>query len=397
MCTFCHFAVGGCAQHQQRDTKEGIGSSFKGHVKPNGVYQPNPMAKETYEPNPISTQTEQHLASTADVNGPFLAVGVQNSAARGNSEPSGSEVGLKKKRGRPRKNDENLPSPNSAPPGFPTSPSSKRGRGRPRGSGKLQMLASMGGIFSATAGGGFIPHVLTVNPGEDVVKSITSFSPKGHRALCILSAIGAVNVVEILLPDSCGRRCVRYEGVFEIINLSGSYTYSDKNQTNLAMKILLAKPDGMIFGGTIGGSLIAARPIQLILGSFKQKINSDIRRLLPPGESSDVANDAPGNSDAAGLSLQIPRLIESEHGFPSPTSGLMLTSNGLADHSMPRTSNGFPNNVTATTTNDNGLAVFFPQSQSMPSLNGSSLDCHVLQPFADPMTFGDINNSVSHM
>ncbi|KAK4255194.1 hypothetical protein QN277_008220 [Acacia crassicarpa] len=163
------------------------------------------------------------------------------------------------------------------------------------------------------------------------------------------------------------------------------------------MRILLAKPDGMIFGGAIGGALTAARPIQLNLGSFKQNISSDIKRLLSPGESSGSADDVPGNPDAAGLSLQIPRLIESEQGFPSPTSGLMLTSNGLADHSMPRTSNGFPNNVTATTTNGHSLADFFPQSQSMPSLNGSSLDSHVLQPFADPMTFGDINNSVSHM
>ncbi|KAK4255196.1 hypothetical protein QN277_008222 [Acacia crassicarpa] len=163
------------------------------------------------------------------------------------------------------------------------------------------------------------------------------------------------------------------------------------------MRILLAKRDGMIFGGAMGGALTAARPIQLILGSFKQNISSDIKRLLSPGESSGSADDVPGNSDPAGLSLQIPRLIESEQGFPSPTSGLKLTSNGLADHSMPRTSNGFPNNVTATTTNGHSLADFFPQSQSIPSLNGSCLDSHVLHPFADPMTFGDINNSVSHM
>lgn len=103
----------------------------------------------TVTPSLNSTQTEQqqHMASTADINRPSFVsevVGAQNSAAGGNSEATGSEVGLKRKRGRPRKYDGNLPSPKSAPLEFSTSPSSKRGRGRPRGSGMLQMLASMG-------------------------------------------------------------------------------------------------------------------------------------------------------------------------------------------------------------------------------------------------------------
>lgn len=58
----------------------------------------------------------------------------------------------KRKRGRPKKFDMDseiispLPSP---PPGFPSSLSrtfEKRGRGRPRGSGRLQLLASLGKI-----------------------------------------------------------------------------------------------------------------------------------------------------------------------------------------------------------------------------------------------------------
>ncbi|XP_028776843.1 AT-hook motif nuclear-localized protein 7-like, partial [Neltuma alba] len=254
--------------------------------------------------------------------------------------------------------------------------------------------------FSATAGGSFIPHVVIVNPGEDVANNILSFSNKSPRALCILSAIGAVSIVDIQQPDSSGR-CLRYEGLFEIITLSGSYTYGgiggDMHRKSLTMRISLAQPDGKIFGGGVGGSLIAAGPIQLILGSFKQNISSEIKRRLSPGSSG--AADMPGDSDSVRLSLQVPKLIESEQSFPSPTSGLMPTSNGLPDHVMPRTSNGLSDNVTAATANGNGLPDFFTPNQSMQStsLNGAGLDCQVLQPFPDPMTFGDINNRVSQM
>ena len=48
-------------------------------------------------------------------------------------DPTGSEVGEKRKRGRPRKHDVS-----------PKSPPSKRPRGRPCGSGNLQQLASIG-------------------------------------------------------------------------------------------------------------------------------------------------------------------------------------------------------------------------------------------------------------
>lgn len=342
-----------------------------------------------------STQAELHMASTADINNPSFAmgaVGVQNSAVGGNSEPIGSEVGLKRRRGRPRKYDANLSSPKSTPSGLSTSPSSKRGRGRPRGSGKLQILASMGGMFSATAGGSFVPHVVIVNPGEDVLDRILSFSRRGPRALCILSAIGAVAVVHIRQPDSSGH-CLRYQGLFEIITLSGSYTYGGigggTHRKSLTMSISLAQPDGKLFGGSVGGSLIAAGRIQLILGNFKQNISSEIKRRLSPGSSGTA--DMPGDSDSRRLSLQVPKLIESEQSFPSPTSGLMPTSNGLPDHVAPRTSNGFPDNVSPATTNGNGLPDFFSPNQSMhpTSLNGSGLDCQILQPLTDQITFGD--------
>ncbi|XP_022744287.1 AT-hook motif nuclear-localized protein 7-like [Durio zibethinus] len=189
----------------------------------------------------------------------------------------------KKKRGRPRKYDAdgNLRLPyqlvTTSPPGFTLSPSSptefsssKRGRGRPPGSGNWQLVASLGELFANTAGGDFTPHVVTVNTGEDVAGKILSFSEKGPRGICILSANGAVSNVTIRQPGSSGG-ILTYEGRFEILSLTGSFTVSDtggvKNRTG-GLSVSLAGPDGRVIGGGLAGILVAASPIQIVVGSF---------------------------------------------------------------------------------------------------------------------------------
>ncbi|MBA0567214.1 hypothetical protein Golob_011965 [Gossypium lobatum] len=159
----------------------------------------------------------------------------------------------KKKRGRPRKYDADgklripFPYPSSTP-AFTLSPSdfssSKRGKGMP----------SLGDLFVSTAGGDFTPHVVTVNTGEDVAGKILSFSQNGPRGICILSANGAVS-----------------NGRFEILSLTGSFTVSDtgggKSRTG-GLSVSLAGPDGRVIGGGLAGILVAASPIQIVVGSF---------------------------------------------------------------------------------------------------------------------------------
>ncbi|XP_015898692.2 AT-hook motif nuclear-localized protein 7 [Ziziphus jujuba] len=191
----------------------------------------------------------------------------------------------RKKRGRPRKYDAdgNLRlaaytagvTVTPPPPGFSLSPSpsefsSKRGRGRPPGSGNWQLLASLGELFANTAGGDFTPHVVTVNTGEDVAGKILSFAQKGPRGICILSANGAVSNVTIRQPGSSGG-ILTYEGRFEILSLSGSFTVNDnggvRSRTG-GLSVSLAGPDGRVVGGGIAGLLTAASPIQIVVGSF---------------------------------------------------------------------------------------------------------------------------------
>ncbi|CAL5381867.1 hypothetical protein CsSME_00012755 [Camellia sinensis var. sinensis] len=186
---------------------------------------------------------------------------------------------VRRKRGRPRKYgpDEShgtvalALSPTSSNPPVTTTPNQKRGRGRPPGTGRKQQLASLGEWLSGSAGMGFTPHVITIAVGEDITAKIMSFSQQGPRAICILSANGFVSTVTFRQPSTSGGT-VTYEGRFEIVCLSGSYLLSDtggsRGRTG-GLSVSLASPDGHVIGGGVGGMLIAASPVQVIVGSFQ--------------------------------------------------------------------------------------------------------------------------------
>ncbi|KAK1566441.1 hypothetical protein Q3G72_000007 [Acer saccharum] len=211
----------------------------------------------------------------------------------------------KKKRGRPRKYtpDGNIasnmtlrlattpsPSPAShanssagAPANSASDQPAKRNRGRPPGSGKKQ-LDALGGV----GGSGFTPHVISVKAGEDIGSKIATFSQQGPRTVCILSANGAVCNVTLRQPAMTGGT-VTYEGRFEIISLAGSFPIFENNgvRRNSGLSVSLAGPDGRVLGGGVVGVLMAASPVQIILGSFLaegKKSSSNI--LQQPGGSS---------------------------------------------------------------------------------------------------------------
>jgi hypothetical protein len=56
------------------------------------------------------------------------------------------------------------------------------------------------------------------------------------------------------------------QGRFEILCLSGSYTFSETGgvrRRNGMLNISMAKPNGEVVGGGVAGALIAAGPIQV--------------------------------------------------------------------------------------------------------------------------------------
>ncbi|PON52968.1 PPC domain containing protein [Trema orientale] len=236
-----------------------------------------------HQVGPVNAGTEGSFGSTATATITPSSTGGGGLTAAVTATGTGSVDSFgKKKRGRPRKYDAdgNLRLSYATPPSGSTTPfslsspvsspsefssSSKRGRGRPPGSGNWQLLASLGEfnngstrsnsgeIFANTAGGDFTPHVVTVSTGEDVAGKILSFAQKGPRGICVLSANGAVS-----------------NGRFEILSLSGSFTVSDTTARSRTggLSVSLAGPDGRVIGGGIAGLLTAASPIQIVVGSF---------------------------------------------------------------------------------------------------------------------------------
>ncbi|KAB1210812.1 putative DNA-binding protein ESCAROLA [Morella rubra] len=192
-----------------------------------------------------------------------------------------SSTGMKKKRGRPRKYgpDGTVATALSPMPISSSIPLSgefsawKRGRGRPIESIKKSYkyeYESSGERIAYSVGANFTPHVITVNAGEDVTMKVMSFSQQGSRAICILSANGTISNVTLRQPTSSGGT-LTYEGRFEILSLSGSFMPTENGGTRSrsgGMSVSLAGPDGRVVGGGLAGLLVAAGPVQVVVGSF---------------------------------------------------------------------------------------------------------------------------------
>ncbi|KAK6121927.1 hypothetical protein DH2020_044330 [Rehmannia glutinosa] len=132
-------------------------------------------------------------------------------AAPVTAPPSSSEV--KKKRGRPRKyaGDSSVvalsPMPISAsiPLTGDYSAAWKHNTTKPVDSSKKKHkldFGSPGEPMAYSVGGSFLPHVITVNAGEDINMKIISFSQQGSRAICILAANGAISNVTLRQSNS---------------------------------------------------------------------------------------------------------------------------------------------------------------------------------------------------
>ncbi|KAJ9542712.1 hypothetical protein OSB04_029218 [Centaurea solstitialis] len=179
----------------------------------------------------------------------------------------------KRKRGRPRKYDSNgnfirRPSVQSLSPP-PSLLIHQRGRQQPLGSPHHQLYA-MGDMHAETTGKEFTPYVIHVSIGEDIAEKILVAFQAGPRCISILSAIGMVYDVVIRQPDSSSyAHLLKYEGIFEILRLSGSFNISEDGKVETGgLSVLLSRNDDHVIGGALGGSLLAASPVQMVVGSF---------------------------------------------------------------------------------------------------------------------------------
>ncbi|PHU28215.1 hypothetical protein BC332_00308 [Capsicum chinense] len=296
-----------------------------GSGTPTGV--PTPPGYKTLTSANISVQTNVGGGSgSGNVNSGYQVENPSSNFGHGVNISMGSSVSpgsglVKKKRGRPRKygpDGTNMslalsPLSSNSPSGSIT-PGPKRIRGRPPGSGWKQQLANVGEWMSSSAGLAFTPHVMQIGVGEDVAEKLLAFAQQRPRALCILSANGTVSAITLRPPASSGAS-VTYEGRFEILCLSGSYLVAEtggpRNRTG-GISISVCSPDGHVIGGAIGGRLIAASPVQVVVCSFvydpklKNKPESSIKDEKESAEKSSTPvgatlNQGPTSGSGSGV------------------------------------------------------------------------------------------------
>ncbi|XP_020265413.1 AT-hook motif nuclear-localized protein 10-like [Asparagus officinalis] len=171
-----------------------------------------------------------------------------------------------------------------------------------------------------SGGIGFTPHVITVKAGEDVYSKIMSFSQHGPRAVCILSANGAISNVTLRQAATSGGT-VTYEGRFEILSLSGSFLLSDnggqRSRTG-GLSVSLAGPDGRVLGGGVAGLLTAASPLQVVVGSFIADGPKESRPMSAADQSAAPAKFASSTMTGASSPPSRGTMSESSGGPGSP-------------------------------------------------------------------------------
>ncbi|KAH9317697.1 hypothetical protein KI387_019466, partial [Taxus chinensis] len=303
---------------------------------------PNLNSPATPVAVPVSGSATATLMSQINMN---RAPGMVMSIGMG----GGSDSSGKKKRGRPRKYGPDgsmalalSPLASSSPGGGYSSPLQKRGRGRPPGSGKKQRLAALGEWVVGSAGIGFTPHVITIAAGEDVASKIMSFSQQGPRAVCILSANGAISNVTLRQPATSGGT-LTYEGRFEILSLSGSFLLTEnggaRSRTG-GLSVSLASPDGRVIGGGVAGMLMAASPVQVVVGSFISNGQKDHAKPANPEPSIGLAHTVASGVPTAAIPISRSSMNESYGGPGSPpfnqNAGGSATNNASqqATHNM---------------------------------------------------------------
>lgn len=243
---------------------------------------------------------------------------------------------MKRKRGRPRKYGTPEALQNASPSAkklntcSPSSPPPKKDPSLLSTSKRNQLVAL------GNAGQNFVPHIITVNAGEDVGQKIMSFTQQRKRAICILSASGSISNASLRQPATLGGN-VTYEGRFEILSLSGSFLHTETeggSSRTGGLSVCLSSTDGRIIGGAVGGPLKAAGPVQIIIGSFvidtNKEANVEPKFETPSGKLPQTIGGNYSNVvyQAADSSGRIPGRVNNDH-HNIGVNNYMLQSRGI--------------------------------------------------------------------
>ncbi|KAF8377958.1 hypothetical protein HHK36_031347 [Tetracentron sinense] len=188
----------------------------------------------------------------------------------------------------------------------------------------------------------FISQIIVYfSASQDVSSKIMSFSQNGPRAVCILSANGAISNVTLRQAATSGGT-VTYEGRFEILSLSGSFLLSEsggqRSRTG-GLSVSLAGPDGRVLGGGVAGLLTAASPVQVVVGSFIADGRKESKTTNQPEPLSVMPKLGPGGGSTGPVSPPSRGTLSESSGGPgSPLN----QSTGACNNSNPQGMGNMP-------------------------------------------------------
>lgn len=140
----------------------------------------------------------------------------------------------------------------------------RRPRGRPAGS-KNKPKAPI--IITRDSANALRTHVMEIADGCDIMESVSNFSRRRQRGVCIMSGTGNVTNVNLRQPASPGAIATLH-GRFEILSLAGSFLPPPAPPAASGLTIYLAGGQGQVVGGCVAGSLMASGPVVIMAASF---------------------------------------------------------------------------------------------------------------------------------
>ena len=178
---------------------------------------------------------------------------------------------------RSRKSTGDLSSPSELP---------RKPRGRPPGSKNKPKPP----VFITKDSDAMKPVVLEISAGSDVVEEIIKYARKRRVGLIVLSGTGSVSTVTLRHPMPHAP-AFPLRGPFSMVSLSGSFvgcsatssptskpssSSSSSSSWPSSFGICLAGAQGQVFGGIVGGQVVAASLVLVVASTF---INPTVHRL----------------------------------------------------------------------------------------------------------------------
>jgi len=115
--------------------------------------------------------------------------------------------------------------------------------------------------------------IVRIDKGEEIVSKLTEFCKLKQISLGKISAIGAVNNVEIGVFDTVLKEyhSTKFSGTYEILSLLGNITSKNK-KPYLHTHITLAGMDHKAFGGHLNRAVVSAT-CEIIISVIKGKLD----------------------------------------------------------------------------------------------------------------------------